>query len=698
MASTVATVPKPFTAIEDDVQLTIARLMEGGQEDDETCRDLDKLTKLFTEDKAAQEKKEYQTITRVVDADCVDTLLGYLDMRQPDIVRGHATLTMSAYFQAAGEPGAQKLKAFFFSRIERGTYDDYIVAFCVAAAAFPVVPEVTAEVFLKEGFLSSLGPLMRRKWKSRKVETACLDMLSAACMNSLCRDAVNKYCLEWLDEIVEQDPEGSPKPKTTEPQHDQQEGSISSRRHSQQVQKMAAVILAKLQALPAPPNNDPENKVAVAATSIEDLSHMFTEMLVDDDRDKSHSQAIEGLAYASLQPTVKEILAHDTSFLKNLLKQLETTSPRSPATYGALSVLVNLTRFLPALSDEEEKMNQLKAYANAAGKISGPSPLDDEQHVEARCGKVFEAGVMPVLVMHSKSGSPASLMLIVNIVNSIATTKSLRGKLAQQGAIKLLLTAWAALPASNEAGKYMAAHALARIMVSTNPAMVFGGNRNISQHAAIPPLKMLLTPPETNGRRDLLPTFEALMALTNLASMNDSDTQRSIVRSCWDKVEDLLLANNPLISKAAMELVCNLVQDPEGIALYADGSPQAINRLHILLALADSEDEGTRSAAGGALASISEFDGVIDGILQREKGVRVVLGMCDEENEDLRHRAAVIIYNMLAADTEAGARARKRLKESNGVQVLMACAKTSRRSEVVEVIVQALKLLLESQD
>ncbi|PHH55326.1 Ring assembly protein 3 [Ceratocystis fimbriata CBS 114723] len=698
MASVAAAPAVQYTAAENDTQLIIARLMEGGQEDEETCQDLDRLTKYLSEDKASQSNKDYQSLTRVVDIECVDTLLGYLDMRQPDTVRGHATLTMSAYFQAAGEQGAENLKTFFFGRVNRGTYDDYIVAFCVAGAAFPVVPDVTAELFLKEGFLSSLGPLIRRKWKSRKVETACLEMLNAACMNSVCRDAVQKYCVEWLDEIVDQDPEGSLKPKATEPQFDQQEGSISMRRHSQQVQKLAAVILAKLQAIATPPSNDPNQRVTTATISIEDLSTMFTGMLVDDDRDKSHGQAVEGLAYASLRPQVKETLSRDSKFLQNIIKELENAPPRSPLTYGALSILANLTRYRPILSDEEQKMNQLKAYANAAGKLAAPNPLDDDSHVEERCKRVFEAGVVPVLVTHSKNGSPASLLLVANIMNSLASDKTSRGKLAQQGAIRLLLGIWATLPKTQEVGRYVAAHALARILISTNPSMVFGGNSNISQHMAIPPLVTLMTPDESSGRKNLLPTFEGLMALTNLASMNNMDTHKALIQSSWDKIEDLMLANNPLICKATVELVCNLVQSPEGIALYADGSPQAKNRLHIMLALADAEDEGIRSAAGGALASLSNFDGVIDGILSREKGLRTIIGMCDEENEDLRHRAAVILYNMLAADSDAGKRARKRVQESSGVQVLMACAKTSRRPEVIEVIVSALKILLENKE
>jgi hypothetical protein len=231
----------------DQTLTLIAALMEGGKEDDETCQDLDKLTKLLNDD-IEEAKKGEESITKVIDGDCVDTLVAYLDMRQPDKVRGHATLTTSAYLKAAGEDGNQKLATFFHDRIKRGNYDDYIVAFCVAAATFPIMPDLLSNLMLTEGFLSSLAPLMRRTWKSRKVETACLEMLNAACMTSgACREAVQKYCGDWLEEIVDQDPEEVVASMyTANPDANPQEGSVAMRRHSQQVQNLAAVVLAKL--------------------------------------------------------------------------------------------------------------------------------------------------------------------------------------------------------------------------------------------------------------------------------------------------------------------------------------------------------------------------------------------------------------------------------------------------------------------
>ncbi|KAI0401495.1 putative actin cytoskeleton organization protein [Xylaria palmicola] len=678
----------------EQTQLLLARLMEGGQEDADTCQALDQMTKLLNDDAASANKAE--SICDVFDDVCVDTLLSYLDMRQADSVRAHGLVTTSAYLKAAGDKGSRALQKFFFDRVKNGTYDDYIVAFCVAAAVFQVAPGPTLEMFLSEGFLPSLDPLMRRKWKSRKVETACLEMLNAASMHPDGRAAIRKYCRDWLEEVVDQDPEELANAiHSADPDVQVTPGSIAMRRHSQAVRNLAAVILTKLTAVPsATQQTAQENagRIQPATTSIEDLAQKFTSLLLTDpESGKRHS--VEGLAYATIQPTVKEEVAHNPQLLKTLVTILGDAPAQSSLTYGALSVFVNLTRYQPVQSEEEKKLDQLKAYANAAGKLAAPNPLNDNDHVADRCKRVFEAGIVPVLVTHSRHGSSASLSLIVSIVFSLSVTTSFRGPLAQQGAVNLLIAAWAALPDTDGPAKRTAAQALARVLISTNPSLVFGGTRARPQNSALRPLISILPPDQTAETRDLLPTFEALMALTNLASTDD-DTRATIIRVALPEIEELLLSSNHRITKAAAELICNLVQCVEGVALYAADDSQAANRLNILLALADAEDEGTRSAAGGALAALTSYEEVARRIVERKRGVEIVLALCSDESEDLRHRGAFVIGNLASQEGEVGKAARKEIREKNGLEVLKMCARRSRDPQVVQVTGEALKFLI----
>ena len=127
--------------------------------------------------------------------------------------------------------------------------------------------------------------------------------------------------------------------------------------------------------------------------------------------------------------------------------------------------------------------------------------------------------------------------------------------------------------------------------------------------STIRPLVTLLSPPpetatNASNPRDLLPTFESLLALTNLASTSDPEIGAQIIRLAAPQIEELVLSSNLRICRAATELCCNLTLSPSGIALFASGTLEARRRIHILLALADSEDAATRRAAGGAIAGI----------------------------------------------------------------------------------------------
>ena len=240
-------------SLEDQTLLLIARLMEGGLEDEESIQALDELTHLITHNAPSKSSVPQGTskpnvqLHQSIDLDGFETILGFLDMRQSQVVRGHAILTTSAYFKASEEKGAEYLSKFFESRVSKGTYDDLILAFSVAASVFPIVPEVSANLFLTEGFVKTLGPLMKRKWKSRKVGQAALEMLNAACMNTACREAIQKYCTEWLEEVVTEKPRRGSDMTSPDRHAVMEDGIMQQRYHSENVRTLAAVVLAKLQ-------------------------------------------------------------------------------------------------------------------------------------------------------------------------------------------------------------------------------------------------------------------------------------------------------------------------------------------------------------------------------------------------------------------------------------------------------------------
>lgn len=641
------------TCLEDMFQYFLAKLLEVGHEHDgKALRGIARLL-------AVEPKK----LVQYVDGDCFDAILSCLDDRNPVNVRSQATLATAKILEASGERSEIILTTFITTRVARQKNEDLVLAFSAAAGVFPVAPSIASALFLTEGFLEGLIPLVEKKAKSEKVEIATLNMLNAACMDSACRVAIQKNCTSWLHKMLKKGEEDGNEAKTS----------------------TTAVILAKLQG-PSTQNGD---------VSLQDeeqdpdrLVQMLKDMAKDDVNLESKQSSIEGLAYASIRPKVKEELAKDMSFLISFQKILGSSRPGSSVAFGGLTLIDNLTRYLPALSEEQRRMSQLKAYANASKPSQQVDPLDEESAVTERCKAVIKAGTISTLVGISKTLSPGSVAIVFKILLSLSRTFSLRGMIAQQGGVRLLIHSYTLVTGTSESevqSRRIAAHALARLLISVDPSLIFTGS--LSLNSAIRPLLSLLEedPGSNSGPRDLLPTFEALLALTNLASVPSSNVSETIIRLTFPTIEALLLGNNSRVQRACAELICNLVNCADGIALFADGSKAAERRVHILLAMADVEDPSVRSAAGGTLAMITQFEGAIIAILAQERGMEIILGQINgQEIEDIVHRGSVCIMNIVCAETEAiRKQAREKILLMGGDKALSVAYKRFPENEAI---------------
>lgn len=338
--------------------------------------------------------------------------------------------------------------------------------------------------------------MLTKSRKSRTLEQAALELLSAACVDKSCREAVDRYCLHWLRGLS-----------------DERDGKHKA---------LAALILAKID-----------------SASQEEITAKLADLVLvgDDERE----QAVEGLAYTSLQAKIKEDIVSNERLLKRLVAALKE---RPSAAFGCLTVFSNLTTYKPIQTAEQKKMTQLKAYANQS-KPEPEDPLDDDIHVTARAKKLLDVDVVAAIVGSCKqTTSPTAIALVVHTLLSISREQKHRTKMVQQGAVRLLLqirdriaktdksTAEASIIERN------ASHALARLLISVNPAHVFG--TSLSATSAVTALLPLLSIDQDSEQRDLLPTFESLLALTNLASMEDNSIREIQIRNGWDKLEELL--------------------------------------------------------------------------------------------------------------------------------------------------------------
>ncbi|KAL9602495.1 MAG: hypothetical protein Q9219_001789 [cf. Caloplaca sp. 3 TL-2023] len=649
--------------VEIDVfQLFLAKLLEVGHDFD--GRALKGIARLLAADAGR--------LHSLIDEEIFDAILCSLDYRQPVEVRSQATLATAKYLELSGEKGQSFVSRFILSRITKGHSEDIILSFSVAASVFPIIPSQAATLFLTEGFVPSLLPLLEKKNKSEKVEQAALNMLSAACIDSSCRDAIKKHCVQWLQHVISTGKDDRP--------------------------GLAAVILAKVLDLTAS-SKATSGKDQSHKNAIESLVPLFKKLLTDSSM--AHKQnAIEGLAYASIQPSAKEALIDDRLFLARLVDLLKASQPGSTIVFGALTIIEHLSRYLPILSEEKKRMNQLKAYANAMASSAEPDPLDEDAAVSRRCKAIVGAGAISAFMAVANNLSPTSISIVINIMLSLTRAPALRGTIAQQGGARFLLLRYTAIAGTSDMDKHTrhsAAHALARILISVDPTLVFPPAGSPPLTSTIRPLTSLLADSQSDtaeGPRDLLPTFEALLALTNLASTPSEEVTETIIRQALPIVEDLLLSKNTMVQRAATELVCNFTTCAAGIEVFADESnPAADRRLHILLALADVEDPATRKAAGGALAGLTCYEGVAKGVLRRERGVEILMGLCEDEEEGIVHRGLVCVSGLVGIEGILGEDARRKVRGGGGVEALRGVAEGKGNKVVRELAREAVRVL-----
>ncbi|KIW38914.1 uncharacterized protein PV06_08737 [Exophiala oligosperma] len=650
--------------VEDDLfQLFLAKLMETGHDHD--GRALKGIALLLIADT--------QRLHTFIDGEAFEALMGSLDLRLPAVVRGQATLVLSKFFEVADSTGQDFLYDYIRKHVERQKGDDLVLAFSASAHLFPVVPTMMAQLFLTEGFLPSIMPLLENQFSNPIVHDAFLMLVNAACLDGACRTAIAQYCTPWLAHKVSNGTGKQP--------------------------SLSATVLAKLRTSGARAGDQRANQ---ADEDVSELVDLFkTTLVVEEGRNVSDS--IEGLAYTSLKPEVKESLAKDPTFLKSLLDTLNSSHDSPEVVVGGLSIISNLTQYPANLSEEQKRISQLKAYANAT-KPADPSPLENEDHVKARCSAVVEAGVVATLVKLNKRRSPATSQLTDRILLSLSKNSKDRGKIAQQGAVKLLiLHAQKNLESSeNNNATIDAAHALARVLISLNPSHVFAAGSTPHITDAVIPLVALLKTPRgqpvfSDQPRDLLAVFESLLALTNLASAPEPSAANSIIKTAWDEIEELLLGNNGMIRRAACELICNLTVHPACAEKFADGSSRAGQRLHLLIAMADVDDMPTRRAASGALAMLTEgFSSVVSALLEFERSPEILLDLCRDDDAGVVHRGLVVVRNMVCEEDDALAtRARTSFKRQGAVEKLKTCLKKTKDPTLLQRGVDALKTLVE---
>ncbi|KAJ7161280.1 microfilament motor [Mycena crocata] len=543
---------------------------------------------------------------------------------QSTTLRSKAYLVLSAFCQ-----GVRIFEPVVVSRLADSEELRLQEGISFLTALFQVDWESASPIFQQDGILDFMMDSVDLT-PSAELSLLVAHLLSQACGHKQCRAFITPQTTQWLE--------------------------IHSRLQSDPALRAAtSIALVKLSRGRA--GDATETGVPDAQAQDDELADVMKGLVISGDDKSSIADAVEGLAYLSVDPLVKDALSKDMTFLKRFFSLVPRRKPTNNAAepnttllYGVLLTISNICAYRPRLTEEQAQIAKLKRMANAANKSSqepsGPSTFDDDENVKARVQRLVAAGVLDVFAGAVPGTESVGIRVVAGkaLLNIIEDREN-RGKVLQSGGAKLLTLiikcAMSTPETSDAASKGKAAfdvthlepiQALAKLSITSSPVQVFGPNDGAVYDAIRPFCTMLQHPAST-----LLQRFEALMALTNLSS-HSAETASRIAKAdgLLSSVELLLLEEHTLVRRASMELICNLISGSDEVFERYGGAENTSgtkSKLQIVLAMSDVADLGTRLAASGALATLTGSPSACEGLvalqLQRRRMLPILAQLID---------------------------------------------------------------------
>lgn len=600
------------------------------------------------------------------------------------------------------------------SRLGENRKSDDLVALSFLTALFQVDWQSGAVIFSTTA-VESVEDLIELS-PSPEISLEISHLLSQASAHKLCRERLSSLpsCLRWLEKNARQTDDIA-------------------------LQSSSAIALIKLwKGYAADTRDIPGSESKTPSPSNEgDLVALMTKLVVDNGPSSSITDAIEGLAYMSVDPTVKDTLSKDSTFLAKLFGQFSALKrfPVAPSTattannsqiYGAAVIISNICSYRPRQSQEQAQIAKLRSMAKvqSSGKLgeTKENPLEDDSYVKERCRRLLRAGVVDVLTTLVRvADSPGVLMQVGKGLLSLTEDKENRGKILQSGGSRALVIIIRSMLAASPSPKTQVdesildpIQALAKLAITSSPVQVFGPDQGAVLDA-IRPLSLLLVHPSAT----LLQQFESLMALTNISSSSPAAATRvAEAEGLLNKTEFLLLEDHTLIRRAAMELICNLITGSDDVfdKYGGQGASGSKSKLQVLVALSDVDDGATRIAASGALATVTASPHACRVLFELQMDRHRVLPIftqlvnptASEESDEpedattnagLLHRGLVCVRNLLASLDEPSLRSLIPDAQSSGlVAGLVRVVKsnvTSQNMTILQPAAESLKRLLD---
>ncbi|CAD6645233.1 HN1_G0038020.mRNA.1.CDS.1 [Saccharomyces cerevisiae] len=381
--------------------------------------------------------------------------------------------------------------------------------------------------------------------------------------------------------------------------------------------------------------------------------------------------SVEALAYLSLKASVKIMIRNNESFTEILLTMIKSQK-MTHCLYGLLVIMANLSTLPEESNGSSQSINDLKNYADLKGPGADKVGAEKESKEDILLFNekyILRTELISFLKREMHNLSPNCKQQVVRVIYNITRSKNFIPQCISQGGTTIILEYLANKQDIGEPIRILGCRALTRILIFTNPGLIF---KKYSALNAIPFLFELLprsTPVDDNPLHNdeqikLTDNYEALLALTNLASSETSDGEevcKHIVstRIYWSTIENLMLDENVPLQRSTLELISNMMSHPLTIAakFFNLENPQSLRNFNILVKLLQLSDVESQRAVAAIFANIATTIPLIaKELLTKKELIENAIQVFTDQIDDieLRQRLLMLFFGLFEVIPDNG--------------------------------------------
>ncbi|XP_077258713.1 protein unc-45 homolog B-like [Temnothorax americanus] len=379
-----------------------------------------------------------------------------------------------------------------------------------------------------------------------------------------------------------------------------------------------------------------------ADETMKKLTKICARFLINPKKDKEMRKwAIKGLRYLTIDVEVKEQLIKDQqqAAVKAIIDLITETNDQSVL----CDVTIMLVNLCCAYDDNELIPEMIESVMFIKYYFSGRDEPKEDDFMKISRRALVEVGVTSALARLAKTDNQNCKELVARVFHAICSQQELREIVVQQGGAEALLSL--AL-SSTDKGKKHAWRALVHLAHTIPPAFP---DQTIMQ-IVWTIINLLNSECSVNER------CEALTALCNLASVNNSVREYIFKEAGFENFEDYMHDDNNMLKRKAAQLINNLVLCRKVAVQYCEQRSYQVGYLTLLFENKDTDIDTIKALAGTVAMLTAVSKAACEEIICADPLLKFLHNLLINTDDDLQHKGTKIALNMMRSTIDLAAK------------------------------------------